>query len=88
MEIISYASQTWQQIPEQDNPAYDSNRDEEVLMIFKGNQDAYRITDGGFLVVLVPVVGDIIHLGVFWDLSSADIFAEAYAAYAGESHDT
>ena len=90
MEIVKFLNSTWQEIPEQDNPAMQCSmiKDNgnfgalihpECIMIFKGNMDAYRITDGGFVVARVPKEGDIIKLGVFWNSDNADMFAESVA---------
>ena len=90
MEIVSFLNSTWQEIPEQDNPAMrcnmvkDSNNfgaliHPECIMVFKGNRDAYRITNGGFVVARVPKEGDIIKLGVFWNSTNASLFADVVA---------
>ena len=78
MEITIFENQTWQEIPEQENPAMfyvNRSRPEECVMIFKGRYD--RITAGGFVVALVPIEGDIIKQGVFWRLETAVLFAKA-----------
>lgn len=90
MDIVRFLDNTWQEIPEQDNPAmqcnmikdsgnFDALIHPECIMIFKGDRDAYRITDGGFVVARVPKEGEIIQLGVFWNSTSADIFADLIA---------
>ena len=83
MEIVTF-DKTWQEIPEQDNPAMDyigevgnKHRAEESIMIFRG---AYpRVTDGGIVVAHVPIEGDITKKGVFWTLENAQLFAKALA---------
>lgn len=88
MEIVNFSDKTWQEIPEQDNPAmiystYKSQhrsvgvRGEECIMIFKGRFD--RITDGGIVVAHVPLEGDITKKGVFWRLELAEKFARFLA---------
>ena len=82
MEIVKFLNHTWQEIPYQDNPAMNhmQTKDgwikQECIMIFKGNYQ--RITDGGFVVALVPKDSDIIKMGVFWTSESAEMFAEAF----------
>jgi len=89
-EIVDFSNSTWQEIPEQDNPAMRCNMikdagnfgalvNDECIMIFKGIKEAYRITNGGFVVARVPKEGDIIKLGVFWTLENAEKFAEIAA---------
>ena len=93
MDVITFANQTWQEIPEQDNPAMSCSRVKDVdnfgalvsvecIMIFKGERDAYRITNGGFVVASVPKKGDISKIGVFWTLESAERFADLIATGA------
>lgn len=90
MEIIKFLNSTWQEIPEQDNPAMQCNMIKdadnfgasihpECIMIFKGLREAYQIRDGGFVVARVPKEGDIIRLGVFWSAENAELFAEIAA---------
>ena len=78
MDIVKFLDNTWQEIPEQDNPAMNND---ECIMIFKGTRDAYRISHGGFVVVRVPKEGDIIKLGVFWKIENAEIFADIMAEH-------
>ena len=86
MEIIKFEDQTWQDIPDQDNPAmhkqmFDDGfrRPEECIMIFRGEYS--RITNGGFVVAHVPLEGDIIKQGVFWSIIKAELFAIALSSY-------
>ena len=87
MEIVKFLEQTWQEIPDQDNPAMACNMIKdmnnfgalihpECIMIFKGNYPL--ISDGGFVVASVPKEGDIIKLGVFWNSNVAELFAESF----------
>jgi hypothetical protein len=87
MKIVKFLDKTWQEIPELDNPAMQCNMindpdnfgaliHPECIMIFKGSRDVYCITDGGFVVAIVPKEGDIIKLGVFWSAKNAELFAE------------
>ena len=86
MEIVKFLDKTWQEIPEQDNPAMRCNMikdpddfgnliNSECIMIFKGTRDAFQVTGGGFVVSRVPRNGDIIQLGVFWTAPMAELFA-------------
>ena len=90
LEIVKFLDSTWQEIPEQDNPAMQCNMikdpdnfgaliNQECIMINKGNREAYHITNGGFIVSRVPKNGDIIKLGVFWKVENAELFAEIVA---------
>lgn len=79
MEIVKFLDKTWQEIPEQDNPAmpYEGKKDE-CLMIFKGRYD--RIADGGYVVAFVSpeMDTDITKLGVFWSANIAELFADSF----------
>jgi len=90
MEIVKFLDQTWQEIPEQDNPAMRCNMIKdpdnfgdlihpECIMINKGSKDKFHITEGGFIVSKVEKHGDMIKLGVFWTSESAEFFANALA---------
>lgn len=89
MEIVKFLDKTWQEIPEQDNPAMQCNMIKdmdnfgalihpECIMIFKGSRENYQITNGGFVVANVPKNGDIIKLGVFWNANIAELFAKSF----------
>jgi len=83
MEIVKFLDQIWQEIPYQDNPAMghlktkDGLINQECIMIFKGKYPL--ISDGGFVVAVNPLHGDIIKKGVFWTAESAEFFADALA---------
>lgn len=90
LEIVKFLDKTWQEIPEQDNPAMQCNMIKdpdnfgalihpEFIMICKGTRDSYKITNGGFIVLRSPKNGDIIKLGVFWRRENAELFAEIVA---------
>ena len=91
MKIIKFLDKTWSEIPELENPAMHCNMIKDVdnfgalihpecIMINKGNKEAYHITDGGFIVSRVPKEGDVIKLGVFWRVESAELFADLIAS--------
>jgi hypothetical protein len=85
MEIVNFANLTWQEIPEQDNPAFQyiehpvrgKSRPSECIIIFKGRHN--MITDGGIVVAHIPLEQDITKKGVFWRLEEAEKFAELLA---------
>lgn len=84
MEIVKFESKTWQEIPDQDNPAMHLHeypeghrRPDECIMIFKGRHRG--ITDGGLVVAHVPLRGDIVKKGVFWTVENAEAFANLLA---------
>ena len=76
MTIVKFLDKTWQEIPNQDNPAMPyEGQIEECLMIFKGK--CQGINDGGFVVARVSYETDITKLGVFWKVEVAERFAES-----------
>jgi len=86
LDIVKFEDKTWQEIPDQDNPAmiyfpdqsnYGAPITKECLIIYKGTHD--RFLNGGFVVAHNPKEGDITRLGVFWRLEAAELFAEAYS---------
>lgn len=88
LEIVKFLDKTWQEIPERDNPAMQCNMivdpdnagtlmHAECIMIYKGNKEAFRVKEGGFVVSRVQKQGDLMRLGVFWRAELAEVFAEA-----------
>lgn len=84
MDIVKFLDQTWQEIPDQDNPAMNTHRNkndvlvhQECIMIYKGKYP--RIDGGGFVVAKVPERGEMTKLGVFWLPQAAELFANALA---------
>ena len=82
MEIVKFLDTTWQEIPDQDNPAMDQSRNkdgtlvtQDCIMIFKGKYPF--ITNGGFVVGKVPEGGGMTRMGVFWIAEAAELFALA-----------
>lgn len=81
MDIVSFLNQTWQEIPDQDNPAmshfktHEGSVKQECIMVFKGEYP--RISGGGFVVAVNPKYGDITKKGVFWNAETAEFFAHA-----------
>lgn len=80
MEIITFENKTWQEIPDQDNPAmhyyvHKEARPEECIMIYKSNYP--QVHKDGFTVAHVPLEGDITKKGCFWNIENAELFAAA-----------
>ena len=88
MEIVKWQNQNWDEIEEQDNPAFDyigqerkNGRRAECLLIMKVREEV-RISAVGmdsYQVMKVPKEGDVDTLGLFWTWENANIFAEVYA---------
>lgn len=92
MEIVKFEKRTWTEIPKQDNPAFDyiyenqrlqegfKGRREHCLLICKDIPYGENpITKNKFIVIEVPLTGDVIRRGLFWNFSDADTFARALA---------
>lgn len=85
MKIVKFLDKTWQEIPDEDNPAMVHGDDrEECLIIYKGKYQGYKsktrgVIDGGIVVSLVALEGGVTGLGVFWKVDVAELFAELYA---------
>ena len=85
LKIVKFETQTWQDIPEQDNPAFDYinndqtlGRHNECLMICKVvPYEELSVGKNGLVVIYVPKQGGITRIGLFWTLKHAEIFAEA-----------
>lgn len=89
MEIVKFLNETWQEIPEQDNPAMNTFKTkegrikQECILIFKGKYqgtcNSCGVADGGFVVALNPKQGELIKKGIFWTVKDAELFAEVLA---------
>lgn len=89
MEIIVFENQNWSEIPKQDNPAFDYDyennelqkgfiiRKESCLMIVKVFEHDKCVGKDGYVVIEVPLQGDVIRRGLFWNINDANTFAEA-----------
>jgi hypothetical protein len=83
-EILIWDDKTWSEIPEQDNPAFDYIEGERplgrrgiCLMICKVlPYEANSVGEDGYVVIEVPLMGDVTRRGLFWELKDAKIFAE------------
>ena len=88
MEVLIFENKTWIEIPQQDNPAFDylyentrtkegyKGRKHECLMVTKVlPYEEYAVGKNGYVVVYVPIYGDIIRRGLFWNIEDAKLFA-------------
>lgn len=78
MEVVTFKDLNWSEIPDQDNPAFDylengGGRRNTCLLICK----AFPHDSGQYVVIEVPLSGDVIKRGMFWGFKHATIFAEA-----------
>ena len=92
MEIVRFKKQNWMEIPKQDNPAFDKIYENQRLQEgYKGRRthcllicktlpyEAKSVGKNGYVVIEIPLTGDIIRRGLFWDFENAELFAEALA---------
>ncbi len=87
IEIVIFENKMWNEIPNQDNPAFDykfgdnkNPRKQECILVCKVLP--YRqncVGKDGFTVIYIPLEGDVIVRGLFWNIEDARIFAEAIA---------
>ncbi len=77
MKIIKFLDKTWQEIPTNENPAmnYEGHVDR-CIMMFGGGYTG--VTNGGIVVAKVEPASDITLLGIFWNINTAELFAEAF----------
>lgn len=86
MEIVTWTGKTFHQIPEQDNPAFST--DDCIMICRDANMphlyQVLEIKDQHELDTsrhgLDVGVERVLHLGLFWDIGNAHIFAEAFIA--------
>ena len=84
MEIVIFESKRFYEIPNQDNPVFDTTtytgetlRASECLMLCKvSNPKTSGVLDG-FTVIYVPIKGEIISKGKFWHYGEAELFINA-----------
>jgi len=82
MEIVKFKDQTWQEIPDHQNPAMMKNgfgETEECIMICKDNRQ--RVNANSFLVIHVQPDTDITQKGCFWKFEDAELFASAFKVF-------
>lgn len=90
MDIVLFKDQNWSEIPKQDNPAFDyvyedsrlqqgfKGRRKECLMITKVlSYEEKAVGKDGYVVIEVPIKGDVIRRGLFWNFDDAKSFAMA-----------
>ena len=83
MEIVIYQNQNWHQIPVQDNPAFNldgsgrkNERMKKCLLVMKVlPYESKAVGNDGFVVIEVPIRGDVIRRGLFWNIDDATKFA-------------
>lgn len=84
MKIVFFKNQNWAQIPEQDNPAFlldGSHRKNErmyscILVMMVLPYESYKVGKDGYVVIEVPIRGDVIRRGLFWTFEDAQKFAK------------
>ena len=92
MEIVVFKDKMWNEIPSQDNPAFDYKYDDVrlqeriigrnnvCLMICKVLPYHQKVVGkDGYVVIEVPNEGDVIKRGLFWNLDNAELFAESFS---------
>lgn len=100
MEVIVFENKTWNEIPQQDNPAFDylyenqrlqegcKGRRNECLMVMKVMPyEASSVGENGFGVIHVPLNGDVIRRGLFWNIEDAKLFAYRAAVTVSAERD-
>lgn len=83
MEVISFLNQRFHEIPEQDNPVFNTSnyigeklRAQECILVCKVSDVKTSGVGDGFKVIHVPIQGEVIRRGVFWKGDDAMVFAE------------
>lgn len=87
MEVVIFEDKKWNEIPEQDNPAFDYVYEDDrlkkgfnCLMISKVlPYEEKSVGKDGYVVIEVPIHGDVIRRGLFWNLNDAKAFTGALA---------
>jgi len=73
---------TWVEIPKQDNPAFDykdneNNRWLKAILVCKVlPYHARSVGNDGYVVIYIPISGDVIKRGLFWNFEDAMKFAQ------------
>ena len=87
MEVVNFKTKKFNEIPEQDNPVFNTSnhtgeerRADECILICRVAQANVSGVSDGFKVIYVPIMGEIISRGKFWNIEDAVLFAEALAA--------
>jgi hypothetical protein len=87
MEVLIFEDKNWVEITYQDNPTFDyflqdnvKVRKEECIIVMKVlPYEARAVSEGGYCVIHVPLKGDVIRRGLFWNLVDAKLFADTIA---------
>ena len=88
MEIVTWKDKTWTDIQQQDNPAFDYTekdgkpRRNQCLLVMKVlPYEETAVGKDGYVVIEVPIYGDVIRRGLFWHYEHAEMFAGALAGF-------
>jgi len=89
MKIKIFKNQRWNEIPPDENPAFDwvdnsdgypNGRREAFIVITKVLPYEFKaVGENGYVVSFVPKSGDVIRRGLFWNLEDAEVFANKIA---------
>lgn len=86
MEIVKFENKRLNEIHKQDNPVFNTSnytgeelRADECILICKVADARYSGVLDGFKVIHVPIRGEIVSRGKFWNIEDAMVFAEALA---------
>jgi len=85
MKILIFKDVRWQDIKDEDNPTYHyinhktrgKIRREQAILVCKVASPKYSSVGDGYCVIFVPIEGDIIRRGLFWNFDDACVFAES-----------
>ena len=80
-EIVIWENEMWIDIQDQDNPTFDyidgGTRRNEAILVMRVLPHVTDVGEGGYVVIEVPLTGDVIRRGLFWKFEYATMFAEA-----------
>jgi len=91
MKVLKFEHQDWKEIPEQDNPTWDYINDplkgkirrNDYLIVCKVlDYESQCVGEDGYVVIYVPIKGDVIRKGLFWNFENASLFADSLAMEA------
>jgi len=84
MEIIIFNDKMFNEIPTQDNPTFDylhndraNNRRNECILVCKSLPYRQQCVGEGYTVTHIPLEGDIVARGLFWNIEDAETFAKS-----------
>lgn len=89
MEIVKFENKRFNEIHKQDNPVFDTSnyageeiRAGECILVCRVADAQHSGVKDGFKVIHVPIKGEIVGKGKFWNIEDAMVFAEALASKA------